>query len=255
MARAKPSRRARGLIRGRGVGEVSLGLPERNAWARTAAALPEAARRRREQPFWRSLVRAWGWKRVVDAGCGAGFHLRLLAGLGVESCGFDLALAVLPRGAAVVAADLLRPPLAAGVFDAALCLGNTLSLLPSRALQLQALRALALLVRPGGTVLVQGEDSGALARDGPAARVRWLAGRAVHVRVFERAGRRVRMLAGVLTPMAETRLAETFLLATSAGVVTRLARRVRLGVVPLPAPPPASSVGWWLALSVPLPGS
>jgi SAM-dependent methyltransferase len=192
---------------------------------------------------------------VVDAGCGAGFHLRLLADLGVESCGFDLAPAVLPRGAAVVAADLLCPPFAAGVFDAALCLGNTLSLLPSRALQMQALRALALLVRPGGAVLVQGEATGALVREGPAARVRRLTGGAVHIRVFERAGRRVRMLAGVLTPAAEARLAETFLLPTLPGVVTRLARRAGLRIVPLPAPPPASSVGWWLALSVPLPGS
>ncbi len=255
MPRAKPSRRARRVISAEGGGEVSLGPPEKNAWARAAAALPEAARRRREQPFWRSVVRAWGWKRVVDAGCGAGFHLRLLADLGVESCGFDLVPAVLPRGVAVVAADLLYPPLAAGVFDAALCLGNTFSLLPSRALQMQALRALALLVRPGGTVLVQGEATGALARDGPSVRVRWLAGRAVHVRVFERAGRRVRMLAGVVAPAAEARLAETLLLPTLPGVVTRLARRARLHAIPLPAPPPASSVGWWLALSVPLPGS
>jgi SAM-dependent methyltransferase len=234
---------------------VSLEPPEKNAWARAAAALPEAARRRREQPFWRSVVRAWGWKRVVDAGCGAGFHLRLLADLGVESCGFDLAPAVLPRGVAVVAADLLYPPLAAGVFDAALCLGNTLSLLPSRVLQLRALRALALLVRPGGTVLVQGEATGALVREGPVGRVRRMAGGAVHIRVFERAGRHVRMLAGVLTPAAEARLAETLLLPTLPGVVTRLARQAGLHAIPLPAPPPASSVGWWLALSVPLPGS
>jgi SAM-dependent methyltransferase len=255
MPRAKPSRRARRVASEGGVGEASLGLPKGNAWARTAAALPQAARRRREQPFWRSVVRAWGWKRVVDAGCGAGFHLRLLADLGVESYGFDLAPAVLPRGAPVVAADLLCPPFAVGVFDAALCLGNTLSLLPSRALQLHALRVLAMLVRPGGTVLVQGEAADVLARDGPCARVRWLAGGAVHIRVFERAGRRVRMLAGVVTPAAEARLAETLLLPTLPGVVTRLARQAKLRVVALPAPPPASSVGWWLALSVPLPGS
>jgi SAM-dependent methyltransferase len=238
MVHAKPAR-----------GGVSEG------WTRAAAALPEAKRRQRERAFWRALSRTWSWRRVVDAGCGAGFHLRLLADLGVQSCGFDVALAVLPRAASVVAADLLCPPLRARSFDAALCLGNTLALLPTRAAQAQALRALAVLVRPGGTVLLQGEMTDALVRERPVARVRRLTGGSVHVRVFERTGRKVRLLAGVVTPGAEAGLAETRLLPASAAVVERLARRAGMRVAALPALPPAGATTWWLALSAPSPGS
>jgi SAM-dependent methyltransferase len=215
-------------------------------WARAAAALPTAERVARERPFWQTLIAAWGWRRVADAGCGAGFHLELLRGLGVEATGFDLAVAALPRAGGAVAGDLLAPPLRPGAFDAALCLGNTMSLLPDRAGQRRALAALAGLVRPGGVVVLQGEDAGALVREGPVIRTRQVEG-GVHVRIFERRGRRVRMLAGV-TGGNEATLAEAWLVPTGAADVRRLARPLGLRRVELPAPPPGGGSGWWAAL-------
>ena len=217
-------------------------------WAATAAALPTAARAGRELPFWQALIAAWEWRRVADAGCGAGFHLVMLRDLGLDAIGFDLAVAALPRGTAAVAGDLLAPPLRPGAFDAALCLGNTISLLPDRAAQRRALAALATLVRPGGVVLLQGEDAGALVRQGPVVRTRQLEGSGVHVRVFERRGRRVRMLAGVATGDRAS-LAEAWLVPTGAGDVVRAARPLGLRRIDLPAQPPGAGTGWWVALS------
>jgi SAM-dependent methyltransferase len=221
-------------------------------WAAVAAALPEQARAERERPFWQALAGRFSWRKVVDAGCGAGFHLRLLVALGVETVGFDAALAALAGRvpSAVVGGDLLHPPLADGVFDAALCLGNTFSLLPSRALQREGLGALMRLARTGGVVLLQGEDVGALVTGGPIVRTRRLDGAVVHVRVFERVGRRVRMLAGVTRDGVDAPLSPTWLLPTSPTVVGRMARGLDLVPVALPAPPPSSGSGWWAAFTV-----
>jgi len=233
---------------------MAKGSPS-DSWAAVAAALPQEARAEREQPFWQALARSFGWRRVVDAGCGAGFHLRLLRAAGVDSFGFDAEFGALagPVGAPVVGGDLLHPPLVDGTFDAALCLGNTFSLLPSRTLQREGLAALAHLVRPGGIVLLQGEDAGAVARKTRVLRTRRLDNGAVHVRVFERVGRRVRMLAGVARDGVDAPLAATWLLPTSGRVVTRMARSLGLAPVALPAPPPASGTAWWTAFSAPSP--
>jgi SAM-dependent methyltransferase len=217
-------------------------------WAAAAAALPTAERAARERSFWQTLIGAWGWRRVADAGCGAGFHLALLRDLGLEATGFDLSVAALPRGGAV-AGDLLAPPLRPRTFDAALCLGNTLSLLADRSAQRRALAALAGMVRPGGVVVLQGEDTGALVRGGPVARTRQVEGGGVHVRVFERRGRRVRMLAGVAIDNRAT-LAEAWLVPTGSDDVVRMGRPIHLSPVELPARAPGSGVGWWVALSV-----
>lgn len=220
-----------------------------DAWAQAAAALPQDARWQREAPFWRSVGERWGWRRVADAGCGAGFHVSLLAALGVDTVGFDLSLAALhlaPVGRRV-AGDLVLPPLRKGTFDGVLCLGNTMSLLPTRSAQRRALDALAALLRPGGVLLLQGEDAGALVAAAPLVRTRSLAEGGVHVRVFERRGRRVRMLAGVVPPAGEAGLGETWLLPTTAAVVAQVGRRAGLQPAALPANPPTGA-GWWLAL-------
>src|SRR5512136_2401103 len=83
------------------------------SWAIAAAALPTDARSQREVPFWRALVERFGWRRVADAGCGGGFHVALLRGLGVEAVGFDRALSPLAGVSTAVLAvgDLLVPPL------------------------------------------------------------------------------------------------------------------------------------------------
>ncbi len=222
-------------------------------WAVAAAALPTSERAQRERPFWRALAGSLAWRRVADAGCGAGFHVALLRDLGVEAVGFDLALGVVREGAGALVADAGRPPLRPGAFDAALCLGNTVSLLASRAEQARALAALAALVRPGGTLLVQGEDAGALVARGPVVRTRALEDGSSHVRVFERSGRRVRMLAGVVRPGAESPLESTLLLPTSARSVLRLGRALGLEPAALPAAPPGGAAAWWAALSAPSP--
>jgi SAM-dependent methyltransferase len=232
-------------------------VSDSSRWAAVVAALPTAARAERERPFWKALAVSWGWRKVADAGCGAGFYVHLLREIGVEAVGFDAALgAVRARGEArLVVADVANPPLRGGAFDAALCVGNTLSLLPSRAAQRGALGALARVVRPGGVVLLQGEDAGELVTGGAVIRTRKLNDGALHVRVFERSGRRVRMLAGVVRDGANSALETTILLPTSSAVLARMARDLGFESVALPLAPPGGDAAWWFALSVPSPGS
>lgn len=228
-------------------------MTDSERWAAVAASVPTEARAQRERPFWRELVRSFGWRRIADAGCGSGFHVSLLRGLGVEVVGFDVAIAVVRGGAASLVGDIQCPPLRAAAFDAVLCLGNTLSLLPSRSVQRSAVAALALPLRGGGTLVVQGEDVGRLVAGGPVVRTRTLAGSEVHLRVFERAGRRVTMLAGVVTPGRESGLEGTLLLPTSSRTVVKMGRLAGLVPVPLPVAPPGGGESWWTALSAPSP--
>jgi SAM-dependent methyltransferase len=215
-----------------------------------AATLPQAERRARELPFWSALAKRWGWHRVADAGCGAGFHLGLLRDLGVGAVGFDLALAALraaPRHS-VCAGDVLAPPVRPDAFDAVLCLGNTISLLPDRAAQRRALAVLAALLRPGGVLVLQGEDAARNVAGGPVVRTRRIDAETVHVRVFERRGRRVRMLASVAPTGGEAPVEETLLMPTSAATIRRTAGPLELSPVEIPAPPPGSGAAWWVAL-------
>lgn len=217
-------------------------------WAAGATVLPDLARAHRERPFWQELVERWGWRLVVDAGCGGGFHLGLLTALGVTVVGFDrsvTALSVAPRGS-VAAADLLSPPLAAGRADGVLCLGNTLSLLADRSAQRQALAALVSLVRPGGQVLVQGEDAGVLTAGGPLVRTRMLADGRVHVRTFFPTGRKVTMAVGILHPGGEAAASTASILPTGPRSLNRLARGLSLTRLPLGEPPSSSPATWWL---------
>ena len=188
---------------------------------------------------------------MVDAGCGAGFHVRLLRGLGVRVAGCDLSLSALLAGErrGVAVTNLLAPALRPGLADAVLCLGNTFSLLPSRDAQRRALASLASLLRPGGTLLLQGEDAAAAVAAGPLLRTRALAAGSVHVRAFERRGRRIRMLAGAAAPGAEAPLHGVWLLPTNAASLTRMARPLGLRSVPLPVAPPGAAVTWWALLA------
>ncbi len=224
-----------------------------DGWARTASALPTSERAERERPFWRALAQSFSWRRVADAGCGSGFHVALLGEIGISAVGFDLALPVVRSGAGALVGDAGRPPLRPGAFDAALCLGNTISLMGSRDDQRSALVSLTALLRPGGALVVQGEDVGALVAHGPFVRARPLAGGDVHVRVFERRGRRVRMLAGVARPGAESSLECTDLLPTSRRSLLRLAAALGLEPRSLPAAPPGGPATWWAALTAPSP--
>jgi SAM-dependent methyltransferase len=91
-----------------------------------------------------------GHRRVLDMGCGTGFHARHLAAhLDAEVVGADPAAAMLDVAARSehgervrwVKADATTPP--PGPFDLILLLGNTLSLIASPAEALRALRTVA----------------------------------------------------------------------------------------------------------------
>jgi SAM-dependent methyltransferase len=91
-----------------------------------------------------------GRRRVLDMGCGTGFHARHLAAhLGAEVVGADPSVAMLAVAAQKdfgervrwVNAGAATPP--PGPFDLILLLGNTLSLIASPAETLRALRAVA----------------------------------------------------------------------------------------------------------------
>jgi SAM-dependent methyltransferase len=107
-----------------------------------------------------------GRRRVLDMGCGTGFHARHLAAqLDAHVVGADPAAAMLTVAARKEHGDRVRwirtgaaapPP---GPFDLILLLGNTLSLIPSPAEALGALRAVA---APNALLAIQTLDYGAL---------------------------------------------------------------------------------------------
>lgn len=95
---------------------------------------------------------------VLDAGCGMGRYLRIVAASGARAVGLDLSEAVraareltadLP-GVALTRGDLLRPPFAAGSFDHIYSLGVLDHTPDPRA----AFLALARLLKPGGRIAI-----------------------------------------------------------------------------------------------------
>ena len=221
-------------------------------WA-TLLALPEGDRERREKPFWQSLVETLRWRHVLDAGCGGGFHLRLLRDLGVVAVGLDAALAplALRRQPQALVGDILAPPLAGSRLDAVICLGNTISLMPTRKAQAEVLVSLAGLLRPGGMVLLQGEDVVSTVRTTPLARLRSVGEGCAHLRVFRWHGKRVQMLVGLVPASGEGELDVATLLPTNAAVLCREAKRAGLDAVALPTRPPGGPMTWWVALQAP----
>ncbi len=116
----------------------------------------------REWPF---LQRALGESgRVLDLGSGTGEHSRFLASKGFEVVGIDSSPAMLSK-----ATDSPLPPnlmfvegdltdverLTSGVFDGAICLGNTLPHLRDRAALTRFASGLRRRLRPGAAFLLQ----------------------------------------------------------------------------------------------------
>jgi SAM-dependent methyltransferase len=127
---------------------------------RRLVAWPE--RIEREWPF---LSRALGPAgRLLDLGSGTGEHSRFLASKGFEVVGIDSSPAML-----AAATDTPRPPnlafiegdisdverLTAGLFDGAICLGNTLPLLRERQSLSRLFAGLRARLRPGAPLVIQ----------------------------------------------------------------------------------------------------
>jgi SAM-dependent methyltransferase len=116
----------------------------------------------REWPF---LERALGRPgRVLDLGSGTGEHSRFLASKGFDVVGIDSSPAMLAK-----ATDTPLPPnvaflegdiadvgrLASGLFDGAICLGNTLPHIRDRATLMRFASGLRHRLRPGAAVVLQ----------------------------------------------------------------------------------------------------
>lgn len=91
--------------------------------------------------------------RIVDCGCGTGHNMRMLrpygrvAGFDLNARGVTMAKAA---GGAVVRADAARAPFASGIFDMATCFDVMQCLEPD----VEVVREMSRLVRPGGSVVV-----------------------------------------------------------------------------------------------------
>ncbi len=117
-----------------------------------------------ESPFLRQQFEAVGARRVLDAACGSGRHAEMFFRWGMEVDGADLSAAMIaeaerrcppsPRLRWRVR-DVRQPPDAPGEFDAAVCLGNSLALLPDERAVGQAIRSLWDAIRPGGRLITQ----------------------------------------------------------------------------------------------------
>jgi len=117
-----------------------------------------------EAPFLQRQFEAVGARRVLDAACGSGRHAEMFFRWGLEVEGADLSPAMIaeaqrrcpesPRLRWRVR-DLRQPAAVPGEFDAAVCLGNSLALLPDEQAVVESLRSLWDAIRPGGRLIVQ----------------------------------------------------------------------------------------------------
>jgi SAM-dependent methyltransferase len=156
--------------------------------------------------------------RLVDCGCGTGHNLQLLRPHGV-AVGFDLSAAGLLRargsGAAVVRGDVTRVPLASGAFDVA----TSFDVLQCVEGDLEALREMARIVRPGGVVVITVAALEALRGDHSEV---WQ-----EVRRYTPAGARRLVEAAGLTPVRVSFMfASLFPLMMSVRIVQRLTKRL-----------------------------
>jgi SAM-dependent methyltransferase len=135
-----------------------------------------------EMPFIEKQLQAAGAQRVLDAACGTGMHAIALAQRGYAAAGADLSAGMIERARAnatesgvevqFAAAGFgeLAQTFGAGVFDAVLCLGNSLPHLLSAPEVALALADFAACLRPGGRLLIQNRNFDAVM----ARRQRWM---------------------------------------------------------------------------------
>lgn len=115
-------------------------------------------------------LRGVGARKILDAGCAAGFHSIELARRGFEVLGIDREEAMIRearRRASGLAAGGVRfqqgelrraHALPAAPFDALVCLGNTISSVAAGKDRVRTLRSFRHALRPGGLLIVQFRD-------------------------------------------------------------------------------------------------
>jgi len=121
----------------------------------------------REAPFFRELFAGAEVRRVLDAACGTGRHAALFSEWGLEVIGADPSAEMVRVASANASAHGARfvqagfGELAAKVgdgFDAVVCLGNSLPYVLTRDGLLEALRDLRETLRPGGILVLHGNN-------------------------------------------------------------------------------------------------
>jgi len=122
------------------------------------------ARLASEGPFLKSILEEAGAKRVLDAACGSGGHALWLARQGYEVTGADVSPVMIALARQKAAADGFGVPFVvsdlanlqtATIYDAVLCLGNSLPHLLTQDDLVAALRGMAGLLRTGGALVLQ----------------------------------------------------------------------------------------------------
>lgn len=117
----------------------------------------------REEPFYRRVFAAHQVRHVVDVACGTGHHAAMFQrwGLSVEGADFSAAMIERARRQHGEPPDLRwavrsfdQPIDADGLFDAAICAGNSLALAADRPMVERTLQQMFAAVRPGGVVVV-----------------------------------------------------------------------------------------------------
>lgn len=123
------------------------------------------ARARQEQHRLTAILRKYRARRVLDAACGTGFHLALLADQGFELMGSDGAVAMIEKARLNLQQRGLEIPVSvcdwrelwmldANQFDAILCLGDSFAHLLTADDQMAALRQFHQALAPGGILVL-----------------------------------------------------------------------------------------------------
>lgn len=135
-----------------------------------------------EMPFLERQLRELGAQNVLDAACGTGRHALALAQAGFQPAGADLSAEMIARArenAQAVGAEIsfkvagfgeLTSAFGVTSFDALFCLGNSLPHLLTPQLLSAALADFALLLKPGGLVIIQNRNFDAVMAN----RQRWM---------------------------------------------------------------------------------
>jgi SAM-dependent methyltransferase len=128
-----------------------------------------------ELPFFASLFKQHGVRRVLDAACGTGHHAIALARQGYQVKGTDLSAPMIARasenasaqgvGASFAVAGLGGYAALGQTFDAAICLGNSLPHLLSGAAVAEALTDFSAVLRTGGLLVIQNRNFDRVWRD------------------------------------------------------------------------------------------